>query len=236
MRGGNAGPSGSVEIRVQDGLGPQLARAGADTTNLPRAPIDLESLNVDSAREGVVQLRSEGRDDVVLGSGWVVRPGLVVTNHHVISDARRAKRNQAIDHTGTARSFKVVADDPANDLALVSVPGLRDQPLAMDDVVEVGEDAVVSGYPDGMFWQAPARALTGGRMSRGPGDEQDTIIFGGYTRPGGSGGAVINGSGEVVGTTSAAGTGSIPPGYVGPIVATVPNDAVRALLERSGVR
>src|SRR5262245_4658565 len=64
----------------------------------------------------------------VEGSGWVARPGLVVTNAHVVAgiDAPRVDAPN-----GRAFVSTVVAFDSTNDLAVLRVRGLPAPPLAL---------------------------------------------------------------------------------------------------------
>ena len=80
------------------------------------------------------------------GSGFVVAPGYVLTNAHVIAGGRTIRVNGA---TGTYDATPVVFD-PELDVALLRVPDLPAPalPLAGDDP-ERGTPAAVLGYPNG---------------------------------------------------------------------------------------
>ena len=64
----------------------------------------------------------------VEGSGWVARPGLVVTNAHVVAGIQKPRVDLP---DGNAFASSVVAFDATNDLAVLRVPGLRLPALAL---------------------------------------------------------------------------------------------------------
>lgn len=229
---GGSGPSRRTDVPgdeggVGDGVEivgeswADLPPAGTDTTN--PAPEDwYPDSGTRDAREGVVQI-VHGRG---MGSGWVVEPGLLVTNYHV---AQGFADVDVIDHRGTTHDGTVLRLDREHDLALVSAPTLRDTPLAMDDTVDELEGAETTGYPGGEFNNDAAHAaamidvLDAGRR-------REAILLLGTSQPGVSGGAVINGAGEVVGTSFAVGElgdGDDPSN----IVLAIPNDQVREFLD-----
>jgi S1-C subfamily serine protease len=98
------------------------------------------------------------------GSGFVVAPGYVVTNAHVIAGARTIRVNSA---TGTYDAMPVVFD-PELDVALLRVPDLlaRALPLASDDP-ERGTPAAVLGYPNGGPLRIVAAAVADTYPARG---------------------------------------------------------------------
>jgi S1-C subfamily serine protease len=93
-----------------------------------------------------VQIVGAGCGVIQEGSGFVVSPGLVVTNAHVVAGVPRPIVLDAFGrHAATAVLF-----DPRLDLAVLRVPGLSDPPLPVDtNVVNRGTTGVVLGYPEG---------------------------------------------------------------------------------------
>src|SRR5690349_2048805 len=86
-----------------------------------------------------------------LGSGFVLRDGLVVTNYHVISGAasgysRLVGKNMKYKIAGT------VAVDAAHDLTIVAVDGLNAQALPIGDSgqIAVGDEVYAIGNPQGL--------------------------------------------------------------------------------------
>lgn len=176
------------------------------------------------AREGVVQI-SHSRGT---GSGWVVAPGQVITNYHVAQGHRSLN---IIDHEGERHAGTVLRLDLAHDLALVSAPTLDDTPLPMDDTVTEIETGETTGYPDGRFSNDAALAVSNIDITDG-GRRRSALYLSGTSAPGVSGGAVINGAGEVMGTSFAVGSF---PGDEGEddvsFVLAIPNDQVRGFLD-----
>ncbi len=80
------------------------------------------------------------------GSGFVVAPGLVVTNAHVVAGSNRVVVS---DEAGYHNAYPVLFD-PKYDIAVLRVSQLSDPPLHLDPTyVNRGVDAVVLGYPLG---------------------------------------------------------------------------------------
>jgi hypothetical protein len=217
---GDNGPPGD-DVSLRPDTLRDLPAAGADTTNPAPAGYDPVSGSRD-AREGVVQLRhSDG-----MGSGWVVEPGKVITNYHV---AQGFSHVEVVDHEGAVHEGQVLRLDETHDLALVSVPTLDDTPLERDDVVEYAEAAETTGYPGGEFNND--RAVAVGDIGINDGSiKRDALFLSGTSAQGVSGGAVINGAGEVIGTSFAVGTlgGDDDPT---PFVLAIPNSQVQGLLD-----
>jgi len=155
-----------------------------------------------------------------LGSGVIYRrDGYVITNNHVVEGADSVNVAFA---DGTTAAGQVIGTDPGTDLAVVEIEreGL---PAAafQEEVPTVGQLAVAIGSPSGfqstvtagvfsgLGREVPAR-LTGGRQETALVDliQTDAAIS-----PGSSGGALANGSGEVVGINVA----YLPPGQTGAV-------------------
>ena len=156
------------------------------------------------------------------GSGWVAAPELVVTNAHVVAGNDRV----AIRQEGAWRGYEaeVVAVDETNDVAVLAVDEM-DLPVLTASEPEPGESVAIVGYPfGGPLDIEPGRiggtsqTITRDAYGNGPVNRYITSIRG-EANPGNSGGPVVNGEGEVVGTVFAsAGYGgvaySIPPAVV----------------------
>ncbi len=136
------------------------------------------------------------------GSGVTIAGGLVLTNAHVVagSEAVEVRRPD-----GAVRSGRVVAFDPARDLALVSVEDLGQAPLPLASADPRDEVAVI-GYPGG---QAQARAAPAriqqrraavGRDIYGVDETERQVLFlSAELRRGDSGAPVVDVAGNVVG-------------------------------------
>ncbi len=155
--------------------------------------------DVDRAAGSVVRVTGIACGLGVEGSGWIVRPGLVVTNAHVVAGIDRPR----VDRRGRAAfQSQVVAFDAANDIAVLRVRGLRGAPLQLTDP-ERGAPVALIGYPgNGPLTVIPARlggtgrALSRDAYGRGPITRSVTAIRG-EVRPGLSGGPGVDGQGRV---------------------------------------
>jgi S1-C subfamily serine protease len=137
------------------------------------------------------------------GSGFVVSPGVVVTNAHVIAGVPHP---YVIARDGERFSVTVVYFNPRYDLALLRVPGLEEPPLSLDPTkVPRGTRAVVLGYPGGGSFRARAAGVMEGFDAVGrdiydrsitvrPVYEIDAVVI-----PGNSGGPLVLPNGEVIG-------------------------------------
>ncbi|MBM7405209.1 MULTISPECIES: trypsin-like peptidase domain-containing protein [Sphingomonas] len=161
------------------------------------------------------------------GSGFVVDAarGLVVTNHHVVENARAI----AVGLGDRQVEAEFLGSDPATDIAVLRIParGLKQIPLGDSDRTQVGDYVVAIGNPFEV-----GQTVTAGIVSalRAPSEggpryvQTDAPI-----NPGNSGGPLINMRGEAIGVNSAI----IAPGggNVG-IGLAVPSRVARQVVER----
>ena len=167
----------------------------------------------------------------VQGSGWVARPGIVVTNAHVV--AGQDDTTVQLGGDGPSVDAEAVWYDPQNDLAILRAPGIGDAPaLQLNADARPGTSAAVLGFPEnGPYDVQPARlgqtagVLTQDSYGRGPVQRTITSLRG-LVRHGNSGGPVVDGRGRVVATVFAAATGRGRAGYA------VPDSVVRSALGR----
>jgi len=124
------------------GLPPQASTKVAPPSNSAIAAA------VSIAGPSTVQIAGTGCGVIQEGSGFVVAPGIVVTNAHVVAGIQRP---MVIDSVGR-HSTTTVLFDPQLDLAVLRVPGLSEKPLALvsgPNPVAAGTTATVLGYPEG---------------------------------------------------------------------------------------
>jgi serine protease DegQ len=142
------------------------------------------------------------------GSGVVwSRDGVVVTNAHVVGEVRDV---QVAFFDGQRIDGRVRATDPDTDLAVVDVERDDLQPATFQKTLPVvGELAVAMGSPLGFQNTITAGIISGlhreipGSAEQGIRSLVDLIQTDAAISPGNSGGALVNGRGEVVGVNVA---------------------------------
>jgi S1-C subfamily serine protease len=151
------------------------------------------------------------------GSGWVVSPGRVVTNAHVVAGIEDV--TVRLKGTGPALLGTVVVFDPQRDLAVVAVPDLSAPALSLGPDLGRGADAVVAGFPlDGPLRLDAARVrqtltATGQDIYGRPGATREIYSLFARVEPGNSGGPLLTTSGEVAGVVFATSLDDEQTGY-----------------------
>jgi serine protease DegQ len=138
------------------------------------------------------------------GSGVVwSKDGVVVTNAHVVGDVRTV---EVAFFDGRRAGGRVRATDPDTDLAVVDVERKDLQPATFQkQLPAVGELAVAMGSPLGFQNTITAGIISGlhreipGSAEQGIRSLVDLVQTDAAISPGNSGGALVNGRGEVVG-------------------------------------
>ncbi|TQM64576.1 MarP family serine protease [Humibacillus xanthopallidus] len=148
------------------------------------------------------------------GTGWVLAPGRVVTNAHVVAGASEVR----VEGGDELLRGRVVVFDPERDLAVIDVPGLTPPALPLGSELERGASAAVPGFPlDGPYRvvSARVRSVLDARGRDIYGDQpvvREIYSLATTVQPGNSGGPLLDPSGRVVGVIFAksledAGTG-----------------------------
>ncbi|MFI0348888.1 S1C family serine protease [Actinomadura sp. 9N407] len=143
------------------------------------------------------------------GSGFVIdRAGHILTNAHVVEGAGEV---DVVLPDRRRISARVLGSDPAQDLAVLSVPpGDSPSPLVFGRSadVRVGDPVMALGSPLGL-----AGTVTGGIVSAlnrevrlGDGDRRTALQTDASINPGNSGGPLVNARGEVIGVNTAIAT------------------------------
>jgi S1-C subfamily serine protease len=142
--------------------------------------------------------------DQATGSGVVwSKDGVVVTNAHVVGDVRDV---EVAFFDGQRADGRVRATDPDTDLAVVDVDRKDLEPATFqEELPAMGELAVAMGSPLG-FQNTVTAGIISGLHREIPGSAQqnirslvDLIQTDAAISPGNSGGALVNGRGQVVG-------------------------------------
>ena len=225
-------PSSSV-LDALARLDPLPTIAGPSPDVAPPSPAIAHSAAVRAAAPSVVRVIGSACGLGVEGSGWVARPGVVVTNAHVVAGEHDTTVQVGGD-PATSLGARAIAFDPHDDIAVLSVPGLRAPALRLAADPRDGLSGAILGYPrDGPFDVRPARlgatetVLTQDAYGNGPVSRLVTPLRG-LVRPGNSGGPVVDAAGEVATTVFASTTGAGPHGGYG-----VANAVVAAVLARA---
>ncbi len=136
---------------------------GGGITAAPVPPAAGEAVRAAAAagQPSTVQVQALGCGAIVgFGSGFVIRPGFVVTNAHVIAGFDRLRvRDAAGEHPAVAIHF-----DPALDIAVLAVPQLTAPPIGWTDTpAAAGTEGATVGFPGGSRrWWCARQPCKGG--------------------------------------------------------------------------
>lgn len=210
-------PSGGV-LNVLDRVDPAPSITGPATPIARPDPKIAENPRVVDASGSVVRVLSTACGLGIEGSGWAVRPNLIVTNAHVIAGA---DDTTVTTQSGVEIDATAVYYEPEDDLALLRIDS-KLPILPVSSERPVGTSAAVLGYPEnGPYTVTPARigetreTISEDSYGRGPIDRTITAL-GGDVRSGNSGGPLLDGQGRVVGVVFAATTGGPAGGFAVP--------------------
>ena len=175
------------DVKSQDGL-----------TEKATVPSDIEEQIAQIGKASTVILTVETTDGKVgNGSGFFVREDLIVTNIHVVAGIYGEPFSCSVKLVDqpTHYSIKgVVASDPDHDLVILRVEGTGAGVLELgdSDTVKLGEEVIAIGTRRGV-----SSKIVKGTISRITADffRVKATLPSGY-----SGGAVLNDTGEVIGS------------------------------------
>src|SRR5579864_3433914 len=135
------------------------------------------------------------------GSGFIIdRDGHVLTNYHVIADARQV---EVTLHNRKKYRATVVGTDRSHDLAVIQIKAPDLNPMVLGDSrnLQVGQKVYAIGNPFGLSGTLTSGIVSSIRSVQEPdgmtideGIQTDTAI-----NPGNSGGPLLNSHGEVIG-------------------------------------
>ena len=173
------------------------------------------------------------------GTGMIVSSdGDVLTNAHVVAGAVRIQVKLSGDTM--AHDAKLIGADPAADVAVLRISGMRDLPVVTfarsselrvgDAVVAVGNALALPGGPT--VTSGIVSAL--GRTIIGAGTLRDLIQTDAAINPGNSGGPLVDASGRVVGMNTAVIEQAGQNGSVQNIGFAIPSNTLVPLLAKLG--
>ncbi|MDY0042171.1 MAG: trypsin-like peptidase domain-containing protein [Desulforhabdus sp.] len=142
------------------------------------------------------------------GSGSIIdKSGYILTNHHVIVDARKLEVTLANGKKHTAR---FVGSDPSTDVAVLKIDApareLTVIPMGSSSDLQVGQKVLAIGNPFGLGQTLTTGVISSvGRTLRSQGGTlvEDIIQTDASINPGNSGGPLIDSSGKLIGINSA---------------------------------
>lgn len=155
------------------------------------------------------------------GTGFVVSPGRVVTNAHVVAGV-----SQPVVEVpgGGALPGRVVYFDGKRDLAVLAVDGLPTDALPLSPDLPAGTAAAFAGYPHGGPFQSKPATVQGISTVLVPdiyGDNpvpDEVYKLAGDIQPGNSGGPLLTTGGEVAGVIFAKTTSDAALGFAIPMI------------------
>ena len=143
---------------------------------------------------------TKGNELVGTGTGFVITSsGIVMTNHHVIEGCADVHVTGA--GLDSAPSL-VLADNPADDLALVKMPQGSDAVAVFrgGSAVRPGDPVVVVGYPYHGLLSSEVKVTTGTiSAASGIGDDPREFQLTAPVQPGNSGGPLLDMNGNIAG-------------------------------------
>ncbi len=185
--------------------------------------------DVRRARRSVVRVLGTACGFGVEGSGWVVAPGIIVSNAHVLAGVEDAS---ITTRDGALLAASAIHYDTSNDLVLLRVGAdLPALPIAPE--AHRGVSGAVLGYPENGPYAVFAARLGETREvisenSYGRGPVRRTLAsLRGSVRSGNSGGPLVDAEGRVLGTVFAATTTGPSGGFA------IPNAVVRNALRNT---
>lgn len=145
---------------IEQGVPRMLGVDGQEAQPADVPEIELDSAQLKAAAESVVKVTGTawqcGQNQS--GSGFVVSPGRIITNAHVVAGVAEPviQTQNSGTHTG-----RVVSFDPERDLAVIAVDGLPTPALQAAQTLTANSPAVVAGFPlGGPYRTEPAAVNT----------------------------------------------------------------------------
>jgi S1-C subfamily serine protease len=158
------------------------------------------------ATGSTVRIEGAGCGGRLTGSGFVVTPGLVVTNAHVVAGTE----DITVSDGRTRFAATPVTFDPDSDVAVLRVDGLGATPLDLAVAIEPrGSGGAILGYPGGGELTASGAAVLDATSARGRDiynrdlATRSIYVLQGSVRPGSSGGPFVLPDGRVAGVVFA---------------------------------
>ncbi|WP_024817993.1 MarP family serine protease [Arthrobacter sp. 31Y] len=188
---------------IGDGI-PKLIEGIGPVTPVPVPNESTDTPALNQAADSVLKIAGTafecGQNQT--GSGFVVSPGRVVTNAHVVAGV-----SQPVVEVpdGGALPGRVVYFDSQRDIAVLAVDGLQSSPLPLSADLAGGSPAAFAGYPHGGPFQSKPATVQGistilvpDIYGNNPSPAQ-VYRLAGDVQPGNSGGPLLTMQGQVAG-------------------------------------
>lgn len=200
LRPQNATSSNQTTIQVAEGTSPISAIAKA---NMPAV---VSIINNSSTTYNNMFFGSYTQDSQASGSGVIISAdGYIVTNYHVIENAYKLTVTL---YDGRVFEAQLIGGDESTDLAVLKInaDNLTVATIGDSDTLEVGDLLVAIGNPldaQAFAWTVTDGIVSGlGRTVESDGQSFTLIQTNAAINAGNSGGALLNGKGELVGINS----------------------------------
>ncbi|MET7884266.1 S1C family serine protease [Streptomyces avermitilis] len=143
---------GGTAYGIQELTGNDTASSSTSTNVVPTAKKGTVAGVAQAVSPSIVEISAASNAGSSTGAGVIITSsGEIITNNHVISGAAEIKVRL---NNGKSYTAKVVGTDSKKDLALIkleSAPsGLKAATLGNSDGVQVGDDVVAIGSPEGL--------------------------------------------------------------------------------------
>jgi S1-C subfamily serine protease len=203
----------------QQGFPQVFSGVGRGITAPPVPPTSDAAVTAAAAagQPATVQVQSTGCGGISSGSGFVTRPGIVVSNAHVVAGGQQVVVREASGE----RTAAVIGFDPELDLAVLAVPGLEAPALGWSTApAGRGTEGATMGFPGGRrdMVVKPASVRSRGEAvgrdiyGRGVAQREILTLSSGVQR-GDSGGPFVTADGLVGGVVFAANAAQPGTGY-----------------------
>ena len=206
------------EVAALD-LVPEAPQLGLDLD-----PGTLTPDGFDAIQRMAVRIRNIGCGTVSTGSGFAIDEYTLITNRHVVADARVL---QVSTHDGRDVEVDAASSAKLADIAVIrTASALADAPRLADRDPEVGDEVTIVGFPEGRQLTVTTGVVKGRRLDPVHENLGEVLVTNALVEPGSSGSAALNAAGEVVGVVYAKTAGGMS--------LLVPVSWLRALLNDEG--
>ncbi|HBF89230.1 MAG TPA: hypothetical protein DDX39_11365 [Bacteroidales bacterium] len=182
-------------------------------TSRTKRIVEIEMLKIYPTKEMIIKSLEENKS--VTGTGFAISSnGIIVTNYHVIENAKEIKIRGVNSDFNKTYIAKVLNSDKNNDISLLKIEDnnldLGIIPFVIKtELSEVGENVYVLGYPL-LASMGDEIKLTSGIISSRTGFQGDITSYqiSAPVQPGNSGGPVFDSNANIIGIINAKHTGA----------------------------